>query len=68
MWAPQLRSASCLVARVGSASTRVDEKGEARECRLDDAIVIGGKTANVLSDVQYTRACTTDVRAREEGQ
>jgi len=35
MWAPQLRSASCLVARVGSASTRVDEKGEARECKLE---------------------------------
>jgi hypothetical protein len=46
-----------MVARVGSASTRVGtdgvEKGEARECRLDDAIVIGGKAADKVL-VTYT--------------
>ena len=48
-----------MVARVGKASTRIGtdgvEKGEARECKLGDAIVIGGKTADKVL-VTYTLA------------
>ena len=48
-----------MVTRVGSASTRIGtdgvEKGEARECKLGDAIVIGGKTADKVL-VTYTLA------------